>query len=484
MTDTEKILILHDTNMFEADPNFGRWVMDFKANLTEAQSRIPGSAGHLFLSQDLATIPNEPPQIHPDNFDSFIVLLTDDINRTRNLKTQFEQVFDMSGDTSRNPVGKKVLYIMLGEFTIDYYMLQINDKKIFKFYKQGNVDIYNPRNVLGPQDREYWLKLMEVLEFMSRETEEDGADIQLMPGQVIVYVGCGSPDLEDKRDQLINEMKRRGIQVIPESTMIIGKTKATEKIIDLLEYSDLIIQMIGGEYGNISEGSPISFQEQEYNIISKYLAGEIPNTLIINKPHPRVIWMPDDIIIADRKQEEFLNKVKRQVWYLKEDTEIITGSFEKLREYVFNSVKTRIVHRVKRTATNEQNVVYLIHEKSVYNQAQDLTETLRPFQLSLILTHDLITQKSFIRAHKETLTRCDGVIIFYGFDNEYWYESTIKEVIKANQVYRERPFRFKIVVCAKDLMAGLPQYADFIYVDKDKLSDLKVFYNQLNKTIG
>ena len=484
MTATEKILILHDTNMFEVDPNFSRWVLDFKANIIEALNRIPGTAKQFFLSQDLTTAPNEPLQIHADNFDSFIVLLTDDINRIRNLKIQFEQIFDMSGDVSKNPVGKKVLYVMLGEFTIDFYMLQIPDKKILKFFKQGNVDIYNPRNVLGPQDREYWLKLMEVLEFMSREPETDGTDIQLMPSQVIVYAGHGSPDLDDKRDLLISEMKRRGIQVIPETTMVTGKAKNTEKIIDLLEYSDLIIQMIGGEYGKITEDSPVSFQEQEYNIISKYLAGEIPNTLIINKPHPRVIWMPEDVIIADKKQEEFINKVRRQIWYLKEDTEIITGSFEKLKEFVFNSVKTRIVHRVKRTVQKEQNVVYLIHEKSVYNQAQDLTESLRPFQLSLILTHDLVNQKSFIRAHKETLARCDGVIIYYGFDNAYWYESTIKEVIKANQVYRERPFRFKIVVCTKDLLDGLTQYFDFIYVDKDKLSDLKVFYNQLNKTIG
>jgi hypothetical protein len=192
MTATEKILIMHDTNMFEVDPNFGRWLMDFKSNIIEALNRIPGSTKQFFLSQDLTTIPNEPPQIYPDNFDSFIVVLTDDINRIRNLKMQYEQVFDMSGDQGRNPVGKKVLYIMLGEFTIDYSMLQIPDKKIFKFYKQGNVDIYNPRNVLGPQDREYWLKLMEVLEFMSHETETDGTDIQLMPSQVIVYVGQGS----------------------------------------------------------------------------------------------------------------------------------------------------------------------------------------------------------------------------------------------------------------------------------------------------
>ncbi len=484
MSDTEKIIILHDTNMFEVDPNFSRWVLDFRANVIEAQNRIPGSAKQFFLSQDFTISPDQPVQIRSDDFDSFIILLTDDINRTRNLKNQFEQVFDMSGDATKNPPGKKALYIMLGEFTIDYYMLQVPDKKIFKFYKQGNVDIYNPRNVIGPQDRDYWLKLMEVLEFLSRETEEDGTDIQLMPSQVIVYVGQGSPDLEDKRDQLISEMKRRGIQVIPEMMMIPGGVKSTEKIIDLLEYSDLIIQMIGGEYGKTSKDSLISMQEQEYDIISKYLAGEIPNTLIINKPHPRAIWMPDDVVLEDRKQEEFINKIKRQVWYLKEDTEIITGSFEKLKEYVFNSVKTRIVHRVKRAAKKEQNVVYLIHEKSVYNQAQDLTESLRPFQLSLILTHDLITQKSFIRAHKETLTRCDGVIIFYGFDNNNWYESTIKEVIKANQVYREKPFRFKIVVCAKNMLADLNRYDDFIYVDKDKFSDLKVFYHHLNQTIG
>src|SRR4030042_3348216 len=228
MSDTEKILILHDTNMFEVDPNFSRWVMDFKANVIEAQNRIPGSNNQLFLSLDFSISPDQPVQIHPGDFNSFIVLLTDDINRTRNLKNQFEQVFDMSGDAGKNPPGKKVLYIMLGEFTIDYYMLQVPDKKIFKFYKQGNVDIYNPRNVLGPQDRDYWLKLMEILEFLSRDTEEDGTDIQLIPSQVIVYIGQGSPDLEDKRDQLISEMKRRAMRSIPELMIIPGGAKSTE----------------------------------------------------------------------------------------------------------------------------------------------------------------------------------------------------------------------------------------------------------------
>jgi len=484
MNESEKILILHDTNLFEVDANFSRWVLDFKANILEVLVRMPASPKQFFLSQDLTISRDQPTQIHPDDFGSYIILMTDEINRVKNLKIQFEQVFDLSGDISKNPPGKKVVYVMLSEFPIDYYMLQIPNKKILKFYKKDNIEVYNPKNTIGPQDRDYWLKCMEILEFLAMEPEENMTDIQLMKNQVIVYMGQCSPDLEDKRDQLISEMKRRGIQVIPELMMVRSGTTDTEKIVDLLEYSDLIVQMIGGEYGKTSSDAPIAFQEQEYDIISKYLAGEIPNTLIINKPHPRAIWMPEDIILSDKKQEEFINKIRRQVWYLKEDTEIITGSFEKLKEYVFNSVKTRIVHRVKRSVKKEQNVVYLMHEKSVYKEAQDLTESLRPFQFSLILTHDLITHKSFIRAHKETLNRCDGVIIYYGFDNEYWYESTVKEVIKANQVNRERPFMFKIVVCGKNMLEGLHRYSDFIYVDPEKLSDLKIFYNHLNQTIG
>ncbi|RQW05329.1 MAG: DUF4062 domain-containing protein, partial [Calditrichaeota bacterium] len=474
----------HDTNLFEVDPNFSRWVMDFKANILEVLNRMPAPPKQFFLSQDLTISRDQPARIHSDDFCSFIVLMTDELNRIKNLKEQFEQIFDLSGEPDKNPAGKKVVYVMLSEFAIDYYMLQIPDKKILKFYKKGNIDVYNPRNTLDPQNREYWLQLMEILEFIAMEPDESGTDIQLMKNQVIVYVGQVSPDLEDKRDQLISEMKRRGIQVIPEMLMMQGNTVKSEKIVDLLEYSDLIVQMIGGEYGKTTTEAPIAFQEQEFDIISKYLAGEIPNTLIINKPHPRVIWMPEDIIITDRKQDEFINKVKRQIWYLKEDTEIITGSFEKLKEFIFNSLKTRIVHRVKRTVKKEQNVVYLIHEKSMYKEVQDLTETLRPFQFSLILTHDLITHQSFIRAHKETMNRCDGVIIYYGFENELWYESTIKEVIKANQVHREKPFMFKIVVAGKNLLDGLQQYSDFIYVNPEKLSDLKVFYNHLNKTIG
>src|SRR4030042_1637138 len=107
MSDTEKIIILHDTNMFEVDPNFSRWVLDFRANVIEAQNRIPGSAKQFFLSQDFTISPDQPVQIRSDDFDSFIILLTDDINRTRNLKNQFEQVFDMSGDATKNPTGKK-----------------------------------------------------------------------------------------------------------------------------------------------------------------------------------------------------------------------------------------------------------------------------------------------------------------------------------------------------------------------------------------
>ena len=94
--------------------------------------------------------------------------------------------------------------------------------------------------------------------------------------------------------------------------------------------------------------------------------GEISRDLSQQKSRTRVIWLPESIDIQDIFQEKLIEKIQKQISYSGWDTELITGSFEQLKEFVLNALKSRIAIKVSLAERALQNTIYLIHEKSVY----------------------------------------------------------------------------------------------------------------------
>ena len=133
---------------------------------------------------------------------------------------------------------------------------------------------------------------------------------------------------------------------------------------------------------------------------------------------------------------------------------------------------------------NFRNHLYLIHEHSTYQRALELAFQLLTNPIHIVLTHDLYLEKNFIRSHLEALQTCDAVLIYYGLNNVYWYESMVKDIMKVNWSERKKPFRFKGMVSDDDAPLYITKYEDFLYLRVSELLNKEFFNAHLKKIVG
>jgi len=482
MPEMDKILVVHDVQLTEADPAFSSWLDEFRNNILAASNRLPGLNKTIVLSQDLVSSSSKNPSIPVDDFNYFLIVFHEDIKRTKSLKSQFEEILTHLKEYHTSVARKKIILVLLDTFTIDHEILNVNLSKIINFYSHKGSRLFSQSKYLEPQDREYWLKILQIINFASFKLEPRPKNEPANKNPTVVYAGLATPDLEGKRDLLISDLIKRGITVLPE--IIDPPIKAIDEIIltDLLEYSELSLQFIGGSSGDMDQDKKKSVVEKEYDTITNFMERDNMPGISSVIEHKRIIWMPSNLDLSDTQQEKFINRIKSQISYLKGDTELISGSFEQLKELVLNSLSTRIKHRIKSSIND--HIVYIIHEKSDYPDTAEMASRLKSFPLQVILSDDLDSEKSYIRAHLDLLTQCDAVFIYYGLDNLLWFESIVKDILKTEKINRSNPFKLKAVIVDDHLLPKLPKYEGFMYMNKDDFSDLDSFYSQLMKMIG
>jgi hypothetical protein len=482
MPEVDKILVVHDVHLTDADPVFSQWLDEFRNNIISASNRLPGINKNILLSRELPGTSDQDPRIPVDDFNYFLIVVHEDINRTKSLKAQFDDILNYLKDYHSSVAQKKVILILLDAFTVDHEILNVNLRKIINFYSHKGSRLLSQSKYLEPQDREYWMKILQIINFASFKLEPRPRSETANKSPTVVYAGLSTPDLEGKRDLLISDLIKRGITVLPE--LIDPPIKNIDEITltELLEYSELSLQFIGGAYGHTDRETKKSLVEKEYDTITNFLEREPSPGISPARAHKRIIWMPSNLDLSDTQQEKFINRIKSQISYLKGDTELISGSFEQLKELVLNSLSARIKHRIK--SGTEDNFLYIIHEKSNYPDAAEMASRLKAFPLEVVLSHDLDAQKKYIRAHLDTLIQCDAVFIYYDLDNVLWFESIVKDILKTEKINRSAPFKLKAVIADDRLLPKLPKYEGFRYMNREEVSDLDSFYTQLMKMIG
>ncbi|HEC44117.1 MAG TPA: hypothetical protein ENI20_14940 [Bacteroides sp.] len=484
MDSKEKILVLYDTYYPEVNDYFKSWLAEFKLNIQSAVRRIPGPEKEFIFSSDLVEHLEEIPEIQAKEYDYYLILIHEEISRTTNLKGQFEQLLTYLKGLPEHIQKRKTTLIFLREIPLDQEILQVYVEKIVKFYSESGFDLYNQTELINSSSREYWDKILSILDIISYRIDHLFAKREIRTNPAIIFLGRTTPDLESQRELLSNELAKLGIEVLPEPKFDNINYPDNKSLVDVLEYSDLIIQLIGGSSGSTKGNSKKTDLELEYDTITQYLSGEIKRSIGLKKSTSRVIWLPDSIDIKDNHQEEFIVRIKKQLGYSGLETELITGSFEQLKAYISNSLKTRVLHKSDQVQKDYRNHLYLIHEHSTYQKALDLAFQLRTNPIHIVLTHDLYLEKNFIRSHLEALQTCDAVLIYYGLNNVYWYESMVKDIMKVNWSERKKPFRFKGMVYDDDVPLYITKYEEFLYLRVSELLSKEFFNGHLKKIVG
>ena len=206
MQEQEKILVIHDTLYPEINDSFKSWLLEFQNNLRSAVNKTTGQPKEFVLSLDLMEYAEQIPDLRPEEFDYYLILIHDEVSRTDNLKRQFDQLLDYLRSLPRHLQTKKTTLIFLKESPLDHEILQIHIEKVIKFYSQKGFNLYNQTELMSSSDKEYWVKILDVIDLISHQAELKSRRRSVKKQPIIAYIGRTTPDLEGQREILTYEL--------------------------------------------------------------------------------------------------------------------------------------------------------------------------------------------------------------------------------------------------------------------------------------
>jgi hypothetical protein len=288
----EKILVLHDTYYPEVNDYFKSWLAEFRHSISTAVRRVAGPEKEFVFSSDLVEYSEEIPEIQAESYDYYLILLHEEISRTTNLKDQFDQLLEVLKGLPKHVQKRKTTLIFLREIPLDHEILQIYVEKIVKFYSQSGFNLYNQTELINPNTREYWDKILSILDIITHRFDMATLKRETKSQPAIIFLGRTTPDLEPQRELLYNELTKLGIEVLPERKFDSIKYPDHDSLVDVLEYSDLIIQLVGGTSSPVTGSSEKSDLELEYDTITRFMTGEIRRRIGMQKDTSRIVWLP------------------------------------------------------------------------------------------------------------------------------------------------------------------------------------------------
>jgi hypothetical protein len=482
MADLEKILVVHDTFLPESESSFKKWLLNFRNSVHSVIKKNSGMdvRCELSLEQNIAE-DNGLPE-HFQKYSAFIFIVHNNIHKNSSLTPAIQKIRDFINNSPDFFDQKKLVFVLLKSNLRDQSVINFERAHFINFFSQKKDNYTIKTTTFDVGDRSYWARIFEISNYIFPGQSMVQPDAQGLKDETYVYLARTTRDLRDQRDQLKENLEFLGIKVLPEDRSIAPKAGDSRNLESLFGKCDLFIQMMGAEFEKYSRRPEYADIIQESNTISELIARKSNDTM--KKHANRIIWIPEDTLFIDYHKDIFIQRIKKVIQFNEDYTDLLISSFEQLEKTIFDSLKIRIKHVQKSDDPDIQDYIYILHEKTSVAKVEKLASLFEKHAMKTLLTHELHQKKNFIRAHKNSMNNCEAIILYYGLENIHWFESMVKEIIKANKFHRSIPFRFKIIVGEERLIQTLPNYDDFIYIDIESLSNQSFFNDHFLKMIG
>ena len=261
-----------------------------------------------------------------------------------------------------------------------------------------------------------------------------------------IYLATTSSDLQVERDRIKRELTERGHRVLPDTHIPLIGPELEGYLNEVLPNCDLAIHMVGARYGMIPEDAQCSVSELQNRLAAQHSEA---------KGLERIIWMPRGLIAGDERQIDFLRRLNEdeQCQY---GAEVIEESLDSLKSYVLDLLKPKpkpeptqdsAAAPAATTGSNAKSV-YLICDAQDEEAIEPLEDYLfdQGFEVSLPLFEG---EESLIaQSHRQKLTLCDAVLVYYGAGGRSWIEMKLMDLMQAPGFGRENPFLTKAVLVA------------------------------------
>jgi predicted HTH domain antitoxin len=253
-----------------------------------------------------------------------------------------------------------------------------------------------------------------------------------------VYLAEVTKDQTRNRNILKRELLEYGYEVIPKTSLPQKPDEYKKAVTEFLKQSVLAIHIIGNQYGTPFSDQGNSKPEYQHKIASDFI-NETPNHAL-----SRLLWVPTNIKATNEKQEIFIGQLKRDIDSLK-NADIIQTPIEEFKSIIKQRIITAQNAPSQDTVESEKkSSIYLIYEKKDTDKTAKIKKVLEELGFEILETVYEGVQ-NLVEAHRKNLIQCNGVMIYYSSENEFWLSSKLKDILKAPGYGRTEPFTLQAV---------------------------------------
>jgi hypothetical protein len=292
-----------------------------------------------------------------------------------------------------------------------------------------------------------------------------------------VYLAETTSDLRDERELLRRDLQQHGYTVLPSEPLPHVAEDAAAVISEALRRCRMSIHMLGRYYSLVPEGGLTSVVEMQHELATARAADE---------KFLRLLWLPSGQRVTDDRQRRVIEKIKLDP-QIRDRADLLETAFEDLRTATQDWLKRdpKVAKAVEPSAaTGTVPQLYLIADQRDADAILPWADALFEQRIEVLRPVFEGDEAEIRQHHEETLTLCDGVLVFYGSGNELWLQRKLRELQKAPGYGRTKP-RPVVGVCligartpAKERFRShdahvIPQW------DGVALADLQTFITEL-----
>lgn len=293
------------------------------------------------------------------------------------------------------------------------------------------------------KDPRYWAKL-EDLAYDIAQTYKLYKQSRTEPANSAnkkVYIPQPTLDIDEEYQSIKREFNERGYDVVPQSAParklgdFIAETKAE------LSECELIVNMIGGHYGSIHEGTEKSDIHWQTELTAEHAKA---------KGIHRIIWLPKAQSVTEECQIEFIDNLRNEEYQL-DKTEFLETDIEELKNCISNAVnkKPTTAHSPVATSASAEDNIYLLYEETDYDYTEALEEALLDSGHNII--HPLFTgsEQLIHDDYMNNLKSAQSVIIVQANSRAEWLSDKVRDITQIEKE-RQQPFQLRGVYLTGD----------------------------------
>ncbi len=298
--------------------------------------------------------------------------------------------------------------------------------------------------------RMYWLKLDDLAHDIAESLErmDRGAVVETAPpaDAKTIYLAETSFDMREERDVVRRELLGHGHLVLPDRPLPLVGRDCEEAVREQLARSDLSIHLIGRNYGLIPEGATESIV---------VIQNEVAIERAARSGFSRLVWLPPGLASEEEKQLQFIDRLQTDV-RIQVGADILQTPLEDFKSVVLERLApapaaTETEAEAAAEADEEASGllrIYVIYDQRDGDAPQPLEDYLFQQGYEVIVPVFDGDEAQVRRDHEESLSVCDGVLLYYGTANELWLRRKLREIQKSAAFGRKRPITGKAIVVA------------------------------------